>query len=312
MRKEEKNKSIEYWNKHAEKWRETAFDKRREYLNFPTAEVRKNITVNELEKIAKSKSVSIIDLGCGSGELIIDLIKKGFFNVKGVDNSESMVRMARENLKSENLKVNEEKVFRIVDVDKIRMAEKFDFITAMGLVEYLLDVDEFFRKLPQLLEKNGYAFIELRNKLFNLYSANDYTIRTFNKSLVEELQEVGRFSPIQDYEVVEKMVRDTFSSIGEVLGQENEKKRNSAQERDVEKFPFETFQFSPTEIENMCNKNGLSLEYVIYYHPHPFLPKFEKEFPKTFNKIAFQMKSLGFTPIGANICSAFIAVIKKS
>ena len=78
-----------------------------------------------------------------------------------------------------------------------------------------------------------------------------------------------------------------------------------------DKFPFQLPQFTPGQIESFSSKQGLKLEYVIYYHFHPFLPKFEKDFPVIFNRIALNMQPLGYTVLGATACSSFIALIKN-
>jgi len=71
-------------------------------------------------------------------------------------------------------------------------------------------------------------------------------------------------------------------------------------------------QHTPKELENILNKVGLQLKYVIYYHAHPFTPRFKETMPQLFNHLGFLMQPLGYTSIGSNICSSFVAVVQKA
>jgi len=86
-----------------------------------------------------------------------------------------------------------------------------------------------------------------------------------------------------------------------------------ARERLLKEFPTKMIrrQHTPEELESVLKKASLKLKYVVYYHCHPYLPRYEKLFPIIFNKIALIMQPLGYTPLGATICSAFVAVIEK-
>lgn len=309
MKQENKECSIKYWDQHASNWEKIAYDKKEEYLRFPSSQQRQDITIKEIEKHAKTKKASIIDIGCADGELVRALVKQGFTNVCGVDNSKNMIELAKKKLKQEGFGVEPNEIFFVDDADHINQDEEFDFVTAMGLIEYVLDLNAFFVKLRNLLKREGCAYIESRNKLFNLFSSNKYTCESSIDNIVEELGNVERFSPVTDKNEIENIVAKSFISISKNLEQYSSDKTKELQK--FEKFPFALPQFTPLELEVLCKKHGLNLKHVIYYHVHPFLPKFESDFPRLFNRIARFMKPLGYTPLGAAISSAFIAVIEK-
>ena len=309
MNKKDKKNSIAYWNRHASDWEKMAYNKGKKYLRFPSSEQRENITVNEIKNISSSKNVSIIDLGCANGELVRHLLRDGFKNVHGVDNSEKMIALAKQFLKKEMPAVDANAVFSVADVDGLKENGSFDMIIGMGIIEYLLDLNSFFSKVSQGLKKGGYAFIESRNKLFNLCSANRYTEESDISTLVKSLGDSARFSPIQDKKEIEKIVLRTFIAIGNHLKTATPQK---AKERNkFETYPFSLPQYTPQEIEVLCQKHSLKVKYIVYYHAHPFPPKFSRELPPTFNRIALGMEPLGYTPLGATLCSSFIAVIQK-
>jgi len=309
MKKKDKKNSIQYWNRNADDWEKMAYNKEKKFLRFPSSEQRENITVDEIKKIAPSKNVSIIDLGCANGELVRHLLRNGFKNVRGVDNSKKMIALAKQFLKKEMPKTDADDVFSVDDVDNLKEVGPFDIITGMGIIEYLLDSNSFFSKISKGLTKGGYAFIESRNKLFNLFSANHYTKESDIASLLKSAEDIARFSPIQDREEIEKIVFKTFVSIGDHL--KATKAQKSKKRNKFESYPFNLPQYTPQEIESLCQKHSLKVQYVVYYHPHPFVPKFMHEFPQTFNRMALGMESLGYTPVGATLCSSFIAVIQK-
>ena len=307
MKEENKKKSINYWNKHASHWSGIAYDKNQKYLNFPSSGQREEITISEIEKFAKSKRESILDIGCADGELVISLLKRGFVNIMGIDNSREMIKFAKKRLKKEISK-NTSETFFVSDADNLMKNKEFDFVTAMGLIEYLLNLNVFFDKLAGILKPGGRAFIESRNELFNLFSANNYTVKSNIPKLIDSLEDVKKLSPIQDKKEIEKVVIKTFIAIGEEM---KKFKPMINKPKVFDNYPFKLPQATPKDIEKFCRKHKLELEYVIYYHPHPFLPGFADVFPQTFNKIALLMQPLGYTPLGAVFCSSFIAVIKK-
>lgn len=310
MKEENKTESIAFWNRHAKNWEYRAYNKNKDYLNFPVSQQRQDITISEIQKIYPNKNISIVDFGCADGELVCGLIKNGYFNVKGIDNSEKMIKIAKNKLRQDNLKIDIDNIFSNNDVDTYDENNKADVVTAMGLIEYLLDINGFFAKLKNILNDGGYAFLESRNKLFNLFSANEFTAKSNISELVEELKDINRFSPINDENKINEIIRNIILNYGADLEhiKSNEK---SSQNETFEKYPFNLPQYTPKDIEKFCEKNNLKLKYVIYYHPHPFRPSFEHSIPQLFNSLALYMEPLGYTPIGSTICSSFIAVIHK-
>ena len=167
MKTDNKNKSIDFWNRNAEQWKEMAFNLKGDFSNFPTSEQRGKIVVDAVLKHGNDKNVSYLDIGCGDGELVLSLIENDFCNVKGFDNSKGMIYEAKRKLKQRFPSLNIDEVFIKQDADQ-KLPGKYDFISAIGLIEYLIDVDSFFSDVFDALNDHGQAFIESRNKLFNL------------------------------------------------------------------------------------------------------------------------------------------------
>lgn len=311
--KKQKELTKKYFDNVAKDWCERAYDPKEKFLVFPSSKVRQNITISEIKRLNFGKR--IIDLGCGTGELIIELLKNNY-DATGIDNSPNMIEKAQQRLLKEFPKGNPSKIFKIRDIFDLPQ-ETFDGVTAMGLLEYLEDDFAFFKTIKKLLNVGGYAFVDCRNRLFNIVSGNDYTLKTASsgdlKKLISQLNRVQKYSPTS-LKKTDKILTKVFSNIAKAISDDfSIKKRNHASAFIVKEYPKGMIrrQHTPEELEGIIKKIGLRLESVIYFHCHPYLPRYEKSFPIIFNKIAFLMQPLGYTPLGATICSAFVAVIAK-
>ncbi|GAG30239.1 unnamed protein product, partial [marine sediment metagenome] len=80
-----------YFNEVAEEWFKRTYDPDGKFLTFPTGKVRQDITISEMKRLNVKKK--IIDLGCGTGQLVIELLKNGY-KTMGIDNAPSMIAEA--------------------------------------------------------------------------------------------------------------------------------------------------------------------------------------------------------------------------
>ena len=310
MKEKYKKDSLEFWNNHSTLWEHMVYDKEKKFLRFPTSGQREAITQREIEQ-RSSKDADILDLGCATGELVRSLLKSGFASAIGLDNAEEMIRVARASLQQEVSTADPERSFILDDVDNLKATSSFDVVTALGLIEYVLDIDLFFDNLRDLLRPGGYAIIESRNKLFNLHSGNRYTVDSDLEKLIMETGAVSELSPINDPREVSKTIAKSFIDIGKHLESAELGVEDETYKQVKDTFPFPLPQFSPMEFKEMAAKSGLRLKNIIYYHPHPFMPAYEKQFPEIFNRIAMHMAPLGYTPLGSSLCSSFVAIIEK-
>jgi 2-polyprenyl-3-methyl-5-hydroxy-6-metoxy-1,4-benzoquinol methylase len=307
MQKEEKNESIDYWNRNAEKWKRYAINPKEDFSTFPTSWQRGEIVVDEIMRQNKINNASILDLGCADGSLIMSLIDNGYRNVLGIDNSIAMVNEAKKILKQKNTSLNEDDIFILGDADQMSLSEKYDFISAIGVIEYLIDINRFFENISNMLNDSGLALIESRNKLFNLFSANQYTLKSDIPYLLDELEKSKCYSPITDEANIASLIADIYSGVN--IDTSINLGSSSLQS---ERYPFDLPQYSPNELNSILSKGGLKIRHVTYYHAHPFPPSFQKNMNSTFNKLALAMQPLGNTPIAATMFSSFVATVEKS
>jgi 2-polyprenyl-3-methyl-5-hydroxy-6-metoxy-1,4-benzoquinol methylase len=293
----DKKKSVDYWNNVAKDWKKMAYNTDKPALIFPSSQIRQEIVVKEIKK-HMNKNAKILDMGCADGSLVIELIKNGYTNVKGIDNSQNMITEAKIQLRKTGYGFNN--IFEVADADGYKTKEKFDIVIAMGLIEYVKNADSFAKLVCDLLKKDGVAYIESKNKLFNVFSANEFTIKSCLTTLIPEILEVAYLSPNK----LEDVIKEIKHSYDIEFPKQKGKRR-------YKKYPFELPQYTSKELLKIFEKYKMRAKKVVYYHYHPFPPPYRDDFPEFYDELSIRLQPLGYTHIGASMCSSFVMVIKK-
>lgn len=93
----------------------------------------------------------ILDVGCGSGKLVVECAKKGA-EVYGIDVSKNMIEIAKRHCEKNNVKVE------LVVGDALKeLPKNFDFSIALGVLEYF--------NCPELLLRNMLASVKNGGKV---------------------------------------------------------------------------------------------------------------------------------------------------
>jgi 2-polyprenyl-3-methyl-5-hydroxy-6-metoxy-1,4-benzoquinol methylase len=117
------------------------------WLRKPGLIRRMEITLKLIKPIAGKR---ILDVGCGSGKLAIECVKRGA-EVYGIDVSKNMIEIAKKHCKKNNVKV------KLIVGDALKeLPRNFDFSIALGVIEYL-DYPDVLLLLNNMLSsvKNG-------------------------------------------------------------------------------------------------------------------------------------------------------------
>ena len=119
-------------------------------------------TVQLLDKYIHDKNIKILDAGCGSGLAGIELKKRGFTNIYGVDFSQSMLNLIPNNIYQtvELIDLNEPLKYNDNDFDVIICVGTFTYghVKAHAL-------DEFIR----VTNKNGYICFTINEGIYTEY-----------------------------------------------------------------------------------------------------------------------------------------------
>ena len=124
---------------------------------------RLNYIINILKKQKIQKNVQILDLGCGGGLLTVEIAKKGFKNIKGVDLSPNSIKEAIKNSKKLLLDVE----FKVGNAYEIPFKENsFDIVIVADVLEHLNDLKSAMKEINRILKKGGLIFFETIDRNF--------------------------------------------------------------------------------------------------------------------------------------------------
>jgi 2-polyprenyl-3-methyl-5-hydroxy-6-metoxy-1,4-benzoquinol methylase len=115
-----------------------------------------------------------LDVGCGSGELVIAMASRHVPSV-GIDFASEMINLARNAARSKGLV---DAQFEVSSIDDYAPPHaSFGLIAALGLIEYLAraEVERLLKRCRSWLREDGRLVVGSRNRLFNAFSLNSYT-----------------------------------------------------------------------------------------------------------------------------------------
>lgn len=122
-------------------------------------------------ELSYDKSLSILDVGCGTGRHSVELTQRGY-KVTGIDLSESQLAMARKKAGDLNLKID----FQLQDARKLSFRNEFD--VAIMLCEGgfpLMETDEMnfeiLKSVTGSIKEQGKFVFTTLNGLFPLYNS---------------------------------------------------------------------------------------------------------------------------------------------
>jgi SAM-dependent methyltransferase len=102
-----------------------------------------------VEMVRRLSVRRILDVGCGSGDNLAALAASGDYELSGVDVSEAALRLAAERLPSAR--------FERLDVEKHALANKFDLVISIQVIEHLMDDIAALRNMARMSRQ--YVFV---------------------------------------------------------------------------------------------------------------------------------------------------------
>lgn len=133
---------------------------------------QRNTCVHRVQEDARSESM--LDVGCGTGELVIEMAAKGV-QATGIDFSPEMIRACEEKRRIEDIRNARFECCSVFDYGAEDESEAL--VSALGFIEYVspAELREFLRFSHRVLRAGGSLAVGSRNRLFNLVSLNEYT-----------------------------------------------------------------------------------------------------------------------------------------
>lgn len=209
--------------------------------SYPPLKYRHNYILKMIEQEKLPEPCTILDIGCGPGEMVCDLVKDNR-EILGLDISEEMIAIAKQKL--EKKVTNIQNVYLAVgDIENLTFYDKtFDVIICAGVVEYLENDDKWVVELSRVLKPGGILIVNITNK---------YAIRRWSLFLFENLK-----------------------TIPFLLHGMNFLKERILYKGKVVQFPFKPRTHSPKKFDNFLKTHGFNKISHNYFSfcimPYPF------------------------------------------
>lgn len=246
-----------------------------------------------LELLRKLRPTRVLDVGCGSGEPLVAMLRAGH-DAWGFDRAEDMVAEARKTLAGAALPEN--RVFH-GDMERIEPdGRTWDAVVALGSVYYARNFEQTMSRLATLIAPGGHFIFSLRNDLFSLFSLNHYTLDFFLRVLLptEGLRDD------QQREVVDYLA-------ARLRAEQVERRFQTVDDQKIRS----RFHNPLTVKQDVLDSLGLALEGVYFYHFHALPPVFEHQHPEEFRRLSAAMER----PTdwrGLVMASAFVVHARKA
>lgn len=138
--------------------KKTLFDKM--YQLVKKHAIRKKVALINAYVDDNSKTNSILDIGCGTGDFLIACKKRGW-SITGIEPSKKANSFAQGKLETAILN----------DISEIKN-QKFDCISMWHVLEHVPNLENYIKSLKRLLNPNGTLIVAVPN--FKSYDANHY------------------------------------------------------------------------------------------------------------------------------------------
>jgi len=302
-----------YFVDNAESWMLDAYEYG-EY-NYPVGFHRMRQLIQLIPKLEKVKSV--IDVGCGGGHLAFSLAENGY-EVLGVDQSEVMIEHAIQNLSKIGSNVASKVRFQLGSIEDLGLAS-FDLMTAMGVIGYFPNDNLLFETGKKVLKDNGYLVVSFRNKLFNLYSISNRTIKEAENGAFSQLvEEAAELYQQIDRKDVRKFIESLHYITGKMLEgkllesesgpQPTPSKAGGKEYTSV----IEARQTTPKQAQQIAADCGYYTINLYGIHPHITVPGLNELLPyQVYNRLSDSLIPLESTPVSLLWSSVFIGVFQK-
>lgn len=162
-----------------------------------------------LELLGNVKGKKILDYGCGSG-IYLKLLKSKGANVKGFDISEEMLKIAKKNNPSLELRQGSGYA--------IPFKEQFDVIVASLVVHYMNDWDKMFKEMARVLKKRGIVVFSTGNPVYEvsknmMIKGKKYKVLGIKDYFKEEVFYNSWTNPYNQKEICVPVYHKTYETI---------------------------------------------------------------------------------------------------
>ncbi|HYN20131.1 MAG TPA: methyltransferase domain-containing protein [Thermoanaerobaculia bacterium] len=265
MKTEQQEQALEFFRRFASDWR-----RRAEGGELWKVNVIRQRNEYVLEVVRRKGDVRrFLDVGCGSGELVCDVAALGA-SAEGVDFAPEMVELGRNLAQQRKLESARFACASVFDYEP--EGRPLDLIAANGFIEYFSrsELLELLSRMRSWLAPGGSLVVGSRNRLFNLFSLNDYS-RLERRS--------GALEPLLG-EAIEIAGAETWANALDAL------RRCKALLPEVGSHPITgvevatRHQYTPAELVARCENANFEVVELRPIHYHAAPPGFARRHPE--------------------------------
>lgn len=257
MDTKQQKETLTYFKNFAKDWKEKATGQKLFKVNVIN---QRNGFVLEVIK-SRPSNTTTLDVGCGTGELVHETAKLNIHAI-GVDFSSEMIELAKETATKENINNTEFVCASIYDyvIDN----GSVDVISANGFLEYISyeQFDQFLTKSYEMLKNDGALVLGSRNRLYNIFSLNEYTLNEITSNNIEGLYQ-------------EAICLSTLTHPSELLKIKAVPLESPDAKHGYTGIDVSTrFQFTPAQLVQMLDAKGFKVEALCPVHIHGTSPAY--------------------------------------
>ncbi|TAL81553.1 MAG: class I SAM-dependent methyltransferase [Bacteroidetes bacterium] len=274
METKQQNEAFKYFKKYAQDWKRKANINTKDKVNI--IKQRNDYVIKVVDE--RDRAELVLDVGCGTGDLVCELAKKGISAI-GVDFAKEMIDIARENAKNLNL---EKATFECCSTfDYHFEPNKYDAVSANGFIEYISyeELNKFLEISLKTLKSGGSLVLGSRNRLFNIFSLNKFTEEEISENNINLLL-------LEAIQIVKS------SDIKDLIGLKTVSLQKEEREHQRTGIKVTTrYQFTPVQLINILTDEGFEPVEIFPIHIHGVLPKFKDKYPAIHGNVSNLLQS---------------------
>ena len=261
---DQQDQTLQFFKSHASDWQTKATDQ-----VYSVIENRHKAVLETMRAFPQGSS--LLDIGCGTGQLAIQASQLGW-RATGLDFAQEMIDQCRVN----NAAAQAGAEFACASVFDYKPAPGgYDVLSAQGFIEYvsLPQLEQFLAFVFQSLRPGGRIALGSRNRLFNLHALNDFTELETALGTIADL-------------TVEARILQGAGTQEEAVAALSQVARDYPQptHHPITGIKVDTrYQFSPADLIGRLQRAGLVTTRVfpVHYHPLPVSLLSDPEFKAT-------------------------------
>lgn len=170
-----------------------------------------------INKLNLSKKPTILDLGTGTGRLLLEIAGKNKeCNFIGIDVSDKMIEKAKENFKKIKLKAE----FLIGNMEKIDLKENsIDYAVSFGAIHHVKNKDTLFKEVYRILKPKAKL---VYGDSFEKFGDSS---KELDKEYEQELKKLKKENP-EFSRKFSKSVWDTYNSLSKEIKEKHPKEHH--------------------------------------------------------------------------------------